>query len=53
MAVSHEQFDAKLEELVGEMSVAQLMALPGFYELVSEELNNEVLKALEEEDGDD
>jgi len=45
--VTDEMFQAKLEELVAGMSVAELMALPGFYEIVSEELNNEVLDALE------
>ena len=47
--VTQEMFYKKLEELVGEMSVAQLMAMPGFYEIASEELNNDALQALEEE----
>ena len=47
--MTNEQFDAKLEELVSRMTAAELMALPGFYEIVSEELNNEVLDALDAE----
>ena len=50
--ISQEQFDAKLWELVAEMSPAELEALPGFYEIVSEELNNEVIKAIQEEAAD-
>jgi len=42
-------FAKKLEELVGGMTTAQLMAMPGFYEIAREELNNEVLEALEAE----
>jgi len=45
-----ERFDEKLEELVGKMTGPQLMAMPGFYEVAVEELNNEVIKALEEDD---
>lgn len=41
-----ESFDAKLEEILDEMTGAQLLAIPGLYEVVSEELNNEVLRKL-------
>jgi hypothetical protein len=47
--VTTEMFAKKLEELVGKLSTAELMAMPGFYEIASEELNNEVLKELEDE----
>lgn len=47
--VTTEMFDEKLEELVGKMTPAELMAMPGFYEIASEELNNKVLEELEAE----
>lgn len=50
--VTTEQFDAKLRELVAEHygeKAEGMLAIAGVYELVSEELNNEVLKALDEE----
>ncbi len=40
-------FDKKLEEILDGMTGAQLLAIPGLYEVVAEELNNEVLKALQ------
>jgi hypothetical protein len=49
-SVTQEEFDEKLEEILGRMSVDQLMAIPGFYEIVREELNNEVLEALRPEE---
>jgi hypothetical protein len=45
-SITQEEFDEKLEELVGKMSPAELMAMPGFYEIAREELNNEVLEEL-------
>lgn len=47
--VTDEIFDRKLEELVGQMTAEDILAMPGVYEIVSEELNNEVLSALEAE----
>jgi hypothetical protein len=47
--VTEDMFATKLEELVSDMTTAELMAMPGFYELAREELNNEVLAALERE----
>ena len=47
--ITQEQFDEKLWELVGQMTSAELEALPGFYEIVSEELNNEVIEAIEKD----
>lgn len=47
--VTTEMFEKKLEELVGEMSAAQIMAVPGVADALREELNNAVLAALEEE----
>ena len=51
--VTTEQFDAILEEIVGKMSAGALLAIPGVYEVLSEELNNEVLQRLEETDDDE
>lgn len=52
--VTQEAFNAKLEELLNEMGGAELLAIPGLYEVVSEHLNNEVLEALREDlDSDD
>ena len=48
---SSEDFNTELYELVYEMSSAQLFALPGFYELVSEALNNEVIDRWREATG--
>ena len=41
-----EDFDAKLEKLLDECSGADLLAIPGLYEVVSEHFNNEILAAL-------
>ena len=51
--VTTEMFDEKLQELVGKMTPDELMAMPGFYEIASEELNNKVLEELEEERDDE
>ena len=47
--VTSEMFDAKLAELLSEMSGAEILQIPGVYEVVSEELNNDALEALEKE----
>jgi hypothetical protein len=47
--ITTELFDKKLAELLDKMSGYELLAIPGLYEVVSEHLNNDVLKALEEE----
>lgn len=49
-SITQEEFDEKLEEIIGRMTTDQLMAIPGFYEVVSEELNNEVLEELRPEE---
>ena len=48
--VTDEQFDAKLVEILDRMSGSQLLSIAGIYEVVSEELNNEVLQAIEDEE---
>jgi hypothetical protein len=52
MKITNEQFDAKLTEILDGMNGAQLLAIPGLYEVVSEELNNDVIEAIEAEQQD-
>jgi hypothetical protein len=47
-----EDFDRKLEELIGEMTPGGILAIPGVYEAVSEALNNDVIDALNREGTD-
>lgn len=47
--ITTEMFDAKLAELLDKMSGAQVLAIPGVFEIVSEELNNEALAELSAE----
>ena len=47
--ITDEQFDAKLIELLNKMTGAQLLSMPGIYEIVSEELNNAVFDAINAE----
>lgn len=44
--VTDEMFQEELELRMDSMSTESILAIPGVYELVSEELNNEVLEAL-------
>lgn len=48
MKVSQEQFDQKLVEILNGVTGAQLLSIPGIYELLAEEFNNDVLDALNE-----
>ena len=41
--MTQDEFTSILEKIVSELTTADLMTLPGFYEIVSEEFNNEVL----------
>jgi len=43
------QFDEMLWKIEGEMTAEERSALPGYYEIISEELNNEVLKRLRDD----
>jgi hypothetical protein len=45
--VTSDIFDTKLRDIVASMRAEEILDLPGVYEIVSEYLNNEVLKALE------
>ena len=47
--MTQEDFDRVLLEIVGQMTPAQILVIPGVYEIVSEELNNDVLCAWEVE----
>lgn len=45
--ISQEEFDSKLEEIVSTMTAASLLSYGGIYEILSEELNNDVIEAWE------
>lgn len=47
--VTPEIFERKLHEIVTRMSSDELLVIPGVYEALSEELNNQILEELEEE----
>lgn len=51
--VTEEMFDSKFREIVGGMSTDQLLAVPGVYEALKEDLNNQVLEELEDENPPD
>lgn len=44
--ITNEEFDEELERQVGRMSAGTILAVPGVYEALKEELNNSVLEAL-------
>jgi len=43
-----DKFTAAMERLIGEMSPAQILAVPGVYDVFSEEYNNEILDIMDE-----
>ncbi len=47
-----ERFDAKLAEILDEQPASYLLTIPGVYEVLAEQYNNDVLDALKEEDAD-
>ena len=47
--ITSEQFDAKLIEIISEMNAAQLISISGVYEILSEEFNNDVIDAINED----
>lgn len=52
--VTDEEFDKALEAILDEATGAELLAIPGLYEVVSEHFNNEAIDvAREEKEGDD
>lgn len=46
MNVTQEQFDNKLLEILAGMTAACIITIPGVYEILAEELNNDVLEEL-------
>jgi len=46
-SITQEQFDKILIEILNEYTGAQLLNIPGIYEIVSEEFNNEILERWE------
>ena len=48
MAISNEMFDEKVRELAEREGVSGLLLIPGVWELVAEDLNNDALAELEE-----
>jgi hypothetical protein len=51
--LTDEMFRAKLEEIVNEMGTTAVLAVPGVYEILAEELNNTVLEELRMERSND
>jgi hypothetical protein len=49
MKITDELFDTKLVEILNGMTAARLLSIPGVYEIVAEEFNNQVIEAIEEE----
>ena len=45
--ITSDMFDAQLTAEIAKMSAAEILAMPGVYEALAEELNNAVLDALE------
>ena len=42
--ITTEEFDRELELILDDMTGAQLLSIPGVYEAVSEEFNNQVIE---------
>jgi len=54
VSVSNEVFDKTLENIIDCMTGKELLSIPGIYEILSEELNNNVLEEIaEKEEGDE
>ena len=47
--VTNEMFDNKLEEMLRDTNAIDLLSMPGVYEILAEEWNNDILSALESE----
>ena len=48
--ITDEQFDAKLAEIINRHPASSLLSIPGVYEALREEFNNEILDELGFED---
>lgn len=42
--INNDQFDEMLREKLSKITAAQLLSIPGIYEIVSEEFNNEIIE---------
>ena len=47
------EFDKILMSILSETKASEMISVPGFYEIASEEFNNEVLNRWEQEQGDE
>jgi hypothetical protein len=47
--ISDQEFYNKLEKKLSEITAASLLTIPGIYEIVSEEFNNEIIEEFESE----
>lgn len=47
--ISDQEFDNRLKEKLSKITADQLLSIPGIYELVSEELNNEIIEEWEQD----
>lgn len=47
--VTDDMFQTKLEDIVGRLGTDALMAIPSIHEILSEELNNQVLEELDDD----
>ena len=45
--ITNEQFDALLKQIIDEQPASALLSIPGIYEILSEEFNNEILERFE------
>ncbi len=47
--ITNEAFDEKVRELAKRHGIEYVLGIPGVWELVAEDLNNDAIKALEDE----
>lgn len=47
--ITQTQFDNKLIEILSEVNAVQLLGIPGIYEILAEEYNNEIIDQIENE----
>ena len=51
--ITSEMFQAKLAEIIDQHPASQLLGIPGIFEILAEDFNNDVLDALTEDRTDD
>ena len=49
--ITNDEFYSALVDVIKDTTVSELFQIPGFYELVSEEFNNEALKLARQKKG--